>query len=123
MKSREDASVQPRTECISPPCCSFSRAGGWGHPWVGVSQLRDDALLKFLPPTSIPAHPQVLKLTETCPAGEAENTNPLHNLSEPQSLFISLLQNYMNPLKLVLTPQDMEAIFINLEVTPWALCL
>lgn len=87
MKSREDASVQPRTECISPPCCSFSRAGGWGHPWVGVSQLRDDALLKFLPPTSIPAHPQVLKLTETCPAGEAENTNPLHNLSEPQSLF------------------------------------
>lgn len=28
-----------------------------------------------------------------------------------------LLQNYMNPLKLVLTPQDMEAIFINLEVT------
>lgn len=123
MKSREDASVQPRTECISPPCCSYSRAGGWGHPWVGVSQLRDDALLKFLPPTSIPAHPQVLKLTETCPAGEAENTNPLHNLSEPQSLFISLLQNYMNPLKLVLTPQDMEAIFINLEVTPWALCL
>lgn len=90
---------------------------------MGVSQLRDDALLKFLPPTSIPAHPQVLKLTETCPAGEAENTNPLHNLSEPQSLFISLLQNYMNPLKLVLTPQDMEAIFINLEVTPWALCL
>uniref|UniRef100_A0A8D0LCK8 Uncharacterized protein n=1 Tax=Sphenodon punctatus TaxID=8508 RepID=A0A8D0LCK8_SPHPU len=26
-----------------------------------------------------------------------------------------LLQNYMNPLKLVLTPQEMEAIFINLE--------
>lgn len=35
-----------------------------------------------------------------------------------QSPLLCLLQNYMNPLKLVLTPQDMEAIFINLEVTP-----
>lgn len=28
----------------------------------------------------------------------------------------SLLQNYMGPLRLVLSPADMEAIFINLEV-------
>lgn len=33
----------------------------------------------------------------------------------------SLFQNYMGPLRLVLSPADMAAIFINLEVSiqPW----
>ena len=33
----------------------------------------------------------------------------------------SLLQNYLAPLRLVLSPTDMAAIFINLEVRvpPW----
>lgn len=32
----------------------------------------------------------------------------------------SVFQNYMGPLRLVLSPADMAAVFINLEVSPCA---